>query len=127
MSQAQRHWGSRGFQLFHDVDRPRKVLTGIRTLSAWPVPQAISSHTCFLTDSTLPQRIHPVELTRAETNKGLEWFLVGLCQEPSVSSVGLRGAGAWRVGWPVEGRPVIWLPWEGWTGGLESSSKGQPC
>lgn len=35
-----------------------KGLIGVRTLSAWLVPQANSFHTYFLTDSTLPQKIH---------------------------------------------------------------------
>lgn len=65
-------------------------------------------------------------LMRAEANMELERFLVRLCQEPSMSSMGMRGAGEWGV-WPVEAWLVIWLLCGGLNGGLESLSKGQPC
>lgn len=71
-----------------------KGLIAVRTLSAWPVPQTNSFHTCFLTDSIQPQKIHVVRLTRAEASMELEKFLVRLCQEPSRSSMGLSGTGA---------------------------------
>lgn len=85
-----------------------KGLMGVRTLSAWLVPQANSFHTYFLTDSTLSQKIHMVRLTRGGANMELEGFPVRLCQESSMSSMGLRGAGVrgvacdlgapWKVG-----------------------------
>lgn len=38
-------------------------------LSSWPVPQANSFHTGFLTDTILPQKIDMVRLTRAGANR----------------------------------------------------------
>lgn len=77
---AQKHRGVRegGCSCHFIWTCPGKGLIGVRNLSAWPEPQANSLHTCFLTDSTLPQTSHMVRLPRAGAKMELERFLVRL-------------------------------------------------
>lgn len=86
-----RSWRGRVPQSVHDVDNPCKgpYLPGLHHKPSAP--------TLAFSLTVLPKRTPVIALKRAGANTELERFLVKLFQEPSITSVGLRWAGARAV------------------------------